>query len=137
MTSIGYLYNQKNTLLNGISDSRNMISSTEDKLSRLQQASSLLSTSISEVESIKSSINGLQIDNTRWKGKKESKFNETYSEYEVSVKDYLSKSNDAKETIDTDIKRYEAELTTYSSNLNYLTNSLDSLESQISQAQKG
>ncbi|OEH54446.1 hypothetical protein AQ616_11855 [Oceanobacillus sp. E9] len=137
MTSIGYLYNQKNTLLNGISDSRNMISSTEDKISRLQQASSLLSTSISEVESIKSSINGLQIDNTRWKGKKESKFNETYSEYEVSVKDYLSKSNDAKETIDTDIKRYEAELTTYSSNLNYLTNSLDSLESQISQAQKG
>lgn len=114
-----------------------MISSTEDKISRLQQASSLLSTSISEVESIKSSINGLQIDNTRWKGKKESKFNETYSEYEVSVKDYLSKSNDAKETIDTDIKRYEAELTTYSSNLNYLTNSLDSLESQISQAQKG
>ncbi|GLO65758.1 YwqH-like family protein [Oceanobacillus kimchii] len=137
MTSIGYLYNQKDTLLNGISDSRNMISSTEDKISRLQQASSLLSTSISEVESIKSSINGLQIDNTRWKGKKESKFNETYSEYEVSVKDYLSKSNDAKETIDTDIKRYEAELTTYSSNLNYLTNSLDSLESQISQAQKG
>lgn len=137
MTSIGYLYNQKNTLLNGISDSRNMISSTEDKISRLQQASSLLSTSISEVESIKSSINGLQIDNTRWKGKKESKFNETYSEYEVSVKDYLSKSNDAKETIDTDIKRYKAELTTYSSNLNYLTNSLDSLESQISQAQKG
>lgn len=137
MTSIGYLYNQKNSLLNGISDSRNMISSTEDKISRLRQASSLLSTSISEVESIKSSINGLQIDNTRWKGKKESKFNDVYSEYEVSVKDYLSKSNDAKETIDTDIKRYEAELTTYSSNLNYLANSLDSLERQISQAQKG
>ncbi|QKY69801.1 DUF5082 family protein [Lentibacillus sp. CBA3610] len=134
MTSLRQLRDQKVTVLGGMAHTENKISSLEDKISRLRQASSQLATNISELETIKGSITGLTIDAGRWKGEEESEFEEHYSSYEESVKSYVSKTEDAKDAMDQDIKRYEADKATYTTGLNNLENTLDSLERQISQA---
>jgi len=136
MASLSQLYSQRTTVMRGISDSRSMISSLGDKVSRLRQASNQLSTSISELESIKSSVEGLTVDTGRWKGKEKDEFEETYSSYQESVKNFVSNTENAKDTIDQDIKRYEADKAAYTTGLNNLENTLNSLEWQITQAQK-
>src|SRR5690625_2280323 len=136
MSSLSQLQSRKSTVLRNMADSRNMISGLEDKVSRLQQASTQLATSISELESIKSSVEGLTVDTGRWKGKEKDEFEETYSSYQESVKNFVSNTENAKDTIDQDIKRYEADKAAYTTGLNNLENTLNSLEWQITQAQK-
>ncbi|WP_461182281.1 YwqH-like family protein [Virgibacillus kimchii] len=119
-----------------MADTRNNISSVEDKISRLQKASSNLATSISELESINSSIDGLNIDTGRWKGREQEKFEEDYSSYKDRVRNYVSRTEDAKDAIDQDIKRYEGEKAIYTTGLNNLQNTLNSLDRQINLAQK-
>lgn len=137
MSVIFHLYNQRATAQSDIANKKNEISRLEDKISRLQKASTELATIISQLGPIKSSIKSLAIDVGRWKGKEEKNFEEAYSEYEVSVKDYISKTEDAKEVIDNDIQRYEADKASCTTGLNNLQSSLDSLETMISQAEKG
>ncbi|MFD1361467.1 YwqH-like family protein [Lentibacillus salinarum] len=134
--TLSQLQSQKSTVLRGIANSESKISGLEDKISRLQQASSQLATSISELETIKGSIDGLTIDAGRWKGKEENSFEENYSSYKDSVKRFVSKTEGAKDTIDQDIKRYEADKAAYSTGLSNLEDTLNSLETQISQEQK-
>ncbi|GAB3799607.1 hypothetical protein GCM10028868_23150 [Virgibacillus kimchii] len=136
MTSLSQLREQKRTVLRGMADTRNNISSVEDKISRLQKASSNLATSISELESINSSIDGLNIDTGRWKGREQEKFEEDYSSYKDRVRNYVSRTEDAKDAIDQDIKRYEGEKAIYTTGLNNLQNTLNSLDRQINLAQK-
>src|SRR5690625_5242837 len=109
MTSISQLNDQKLTVLRGIADTKNNISNVEDKITRLQQASSNLAKSISELETLKRSIDSLIIDTGKWKGEEKDKFEENYSSYKESVKKFVASTEDAKDAIDQDIKRYEAE----------------------------
>ncbi|MEC5425190.1 DUF5082 family protein [Virgibacillus sp. C22-A2] len=136
MTAVSQLQSQKKTVLRGMADTKNNISNVEYKISRLQQASSNLATSISELETLKSSINSLIIDTGRWKGKEEDKFEENYSSYKESVKKFVASTEDAKDAIDQDIKQYEAEKATWTTGLNNLENTLESLEWKIIQAQR-
>ncbi|MBO1003924.1 YwqH-like family protein [Pseudogracilibacillus auburnensis] len=136
MTSIRQLKDQKRTVLEGMADSKNAISNMEDKVSRLQGASSNLATSISEVEILKSSISDLKVDSRRWKGKEKKNFEDAYSSYKESMKNYFSRTEEAKDAIDEDIKRYEAKIDTYTIGLNNLEITLDVLNKQINQAQK-
>lgn len=136
MTSVSQLNDQKLTVLRGIADTKNNISNVEDKITRLQQASSNLAKSISELETLKRSIDSLIIDTGKWKGKEEDKFEENYSSYKESVKKFVASTEDAKDAIDQDIKRYEAEKATWATGLNNLENELDSIDWKISQAGK-
>ena len=136
MTSLGQLRSRKTTVLTAMGDSRDKISNVEEKIRRLEEASSELATNISELETIKGSIDGLTIDDGRWKGQQEDKFEDNYNEYKDSVKDYISKTEDAKEAMDDDIKRYEADKATYTTGLTNLQHNLDTLEKQISQAEQ-
>ncbi|GEM_PF-4192685 len=136
MTSVSQLNNQKRTVLRGIADTKNNISNVKDKITRLQQASSNLSSSVSELKTLKRSIDSLIINTSSWKGKEEDKFDENYSGYKESVKKFVASTEDAKDAIDRDIKQYEAEKATYTIGLNNLENTLGSLDWQISQAAK-
>ncbi|MEI3597590.1 MULTISPECIES: YwqH-like family protein [unclassified Oceanobacillus] len=136
MTSISQLNDQKLTVLRGIADTKNNISNVEDKITRLQQASSNLAKSISELETLKRSIDSLIIDTGKWKGEEKDKFEENYSSYKESVKKFVASTEDAKDAIDQDIKRYEAEKATWATGLNNLENELDSIDWKISQAGK-
>lgn len=136
MTSVSQLNDQKLTVLRGIADTKNNISNVEDKITRLQQASSNLAKSISELETLKRSIDSLIIDTGKWKGEEKDKFEENYSSYKESVKKFVASTEDAKDAIDQDIKRYEAEKATWATGLNNLENELDSIDWKISQAAK-
>lgn len=136
MASLSQLYAQKRTVLGNITTTKSGISSVEDKISRLEVAASRLATSISNVETIRSSISKLSIDASRWKGKEESNFQKAYSDYEESVKNYVSRTEDAKDAIDQDIRRYELERMNLITELNSLETRLYSIERQIIQAQK-
>src|SRR5690625_6439440 len=105
MTSLGQLRSRKTTVLTAMGDSRDKISNVEEKIRRLEEASSELATNISELETIKGSIDGLTIDDGRWKGQQEDKFEDKYNEYKNSVKNYRSKTEDAKEAMDDEIGR--------------------------------
>lgn len=134
--SLSSLYSQRTTVLNGMENSGQMISDAEEKIARLQKASGKMSTSLSELEATKSSIDNLIIDGGRWKGEKENKFENNYNEYKDSVKEFIAKTEDAKVAIEDDIKRYEADKAAYITGLKNLENSLDSLDTQISQVEK-
>ncbi|MGY0691179.1 YwqH-like family protein [Virgibacillus sp. FSP13] len=135
-SALSSLYAQRSTVLAGIANSRNQIAILEEKIRRLQEASGKLSTSISELETTKSSIDGLTIDESRWKGEKEDKFEDYYDAYKSSVKSFISKTEDAKQTMEEDIARYESKKAAYETGLANLQNTLASIDSQISAAQK-
>lgn len=136
MSSLNRLYNQKNTITSNIASTKNVISSLEDKISRLERASSDLDVSISNVKNIQGSISRLTIDTGRWKGEEENKFEEAYSDYVQSVKEYVSKAEDAKDAIDADKSRYLSQKVGFLSQLSHLENSLRSIDRQIIQAQE-
>lgn len=136
MSSLNRLYNQKNTITSNIASTKNVISSLEDKISRLERASSDLDVSISNVKSIQGSISRLTIDTGRWKGEEENKFEEAYGDYVQSVKEYVSKVEDAKDAIDADKSRYLSQKVGFLSQLSHLENSLRSIDRQIIQAQE-
>lgn len=137
MASLRQLYDQKRTVLTGMENSQNMISDLENKISRLQKASGNLATSVSELEIIKNSVSRLTIDIGRWKGKEKSNFEEEFDNYKESVEAYVSRTEDAKDTMDQDIRRYEADKAAYTTGLSNLENTLAALDRQIIQAQKG
>lgn len=136
MSSLSYLRWRKSSVQSQIQSNRTLISDAEDKISRLRQALNEISTSLSDLQSIKSSINSLTIDLNSWRGKTEDEFDKIYSRYKDSVKTYISKVDDAKEAINDDIRRYEAEKSSYQSSITSLQHSLNSLNWQISQAEK-
>lgn len=135
MTSLSQLRSQKMTVLGGMANTENRISSLEEKISRLRKASGKLGTSVSDLESIKGSITGLTINTGRWKGKEENEFEQHYSSYKESVKQYVSGAGNARDAMDQDIKRYEADKATSITGLNNLENTLNSLDGQIRVAQ--
>lgn len=136
MTSIYQLKDQKRTVLKGMANSKNGISDLEDKISKLKEASNQLTKNISELETIKSSIDSLTIKSGRWNGEEKKTFKEAYDEYKEKVKKYVTATEDAKEAIDEDIKRHEDNLETKVIGLDNLESVLDLLDDQISQAEK-
>lgn len=132
MSYLSQLYARRSYVIRRMTDTRNMISNLEDKISRLQRASNQLSASLSDLRSIKSSIDRLNVDRARWKGKEQNKFENNYSDYKHSVKDFVLRTENAKDTIDQDLHRYEVEKSAYTIELNNLKNTLYSIESQIS-----
>lgn len=136
VSSLSQLRSQKRTVLQGMNNSREQISILEDKITRLQRASNTLSSNISELNSFKSSIESLTIENSKWKGREKEKFEGNYDTYKGSVKAYVNKVENAKETIDEDIGRYSTTQANYVNGLNSLQNTLSSLNYQISAAER-
>ncbi|WP_163581071.1 YwqH-like family protein [Gracilibacillus saliphilus] len=136
MSSLSQLRAQRSNVVQGISNAKTNISALEDKITRLQRASSTLSSNITELGSIKSSITSLNIENSRWQGQEKDKFDDRYETYKSSVKNYITKVKEAKETIDEDISRYESTKANYISGLGNLQNTLSSLDYQISVAER-
>ncbi|GAB3799656.1 YwqH-like family protein [Virgibacillus kimchii] len=135
--NLGLLRSRRSSVLNGMSNSKQQISALSDKITRLQTASSNLQSSISVLETSNSNIDNLSIDNNRWKGTKENRFTDRYSSYQDSVRNYVQKVNDAKDGIDEEIRRAEQTKAGYTTGLNNLQSTLDSLDYQIRMAERG
>jgi|SRR5699024_2035628 len=88
------------------------IADLEDKISRLEEASSKLRTSLTVVRSYAKSIVYLVIDPKKWKGEEYTDYEDVYDSYKEETKSYVTGLEEAKETIDEDIKRYQVELDT-------------------------
>ncbi|WP_158589663.1 MULTISPECIES: DUF5082 family protein [Clostridia] len=130
-TSLSLLRQQRLTVLKGISNSEEQITILADKISRLRAASNILETSITYLRTTKSSIDNLEVDERSWKGKTKDNYENKYSIYRDSVQQYLSKAENAKEAIDSDIRRYESTQSSYALGLNKLQSTFHLLETQI------
>ena len=136
MTSLSQLRSRKTTVLTAMGDSRDKISAMDQKIERLQEASSSLETTITDLETSNKNVNDLTVDESKWKGTNKTTLDNEYDAYKDSVKEYVSKTEDAKETIDEEIQEAMDRKATYTTGLNNLENSLSSLENQIEQAEK-
>ncbi|WP_249872490.1 YwqH-like family protein [Oceanobacillus saliphilus] len=135
-TDLSLLRRQRSTVLQGMSNSREQINILADKIARLQAASNSLQSSITALESSKSAIDSLSVDSSWWKGTNETKFYDRYATYQDSVQAYVRKSKDAKDGIDDEIRRTEQSRLVYTNGLNNLHSTLQSLENQISIAER-
>ncbi|GAE32063.1 YwqH-like family protein [Alkalihalobacillus hemicellulosilyticus] len=137
MSSLHYLRWRKSTVQNQIQFNRNAVASTEDKLIRLRQALNELSSTLSDLDSVRYSINSLSIDLKSWRGKKEDDFEQKYNRYKDNTKAYVFKVDDAKEAINDDIRRYEAEKASYQSSISSLEHTIRFLDNQIAHVKRG
>ena len=128
---LGLLRSQKRTVELVISGAKSNISDVEDKIERLKAAVKELEAGVEDMEAIKKSIDNLTVDEASWKGKNKDKFEDHYSEYQDAVETCISKTKDAKETMEEEITRYEQQRTNFITGLNNLENTLISLEKQI------
>lgn len=127
------LNEQVRTVLTGMANTKNKIADLEEKIERLEEASSNLSTRITEVESLKSTVTGLEIDETKWKGKEHEDFEDVYDTYKEKATTYVSQTEEAKEDIDEDIKRYQDKLDTALIGLGNLESNLEDIQEKIDQ----
>lgn len=134
--SLQTLKNRRSVTLQGMSNARMRITDLEDKLSRLKTASNTLNGQISELNTIKSTIDNVQIDGNMWKGKEKSEFDTHYKQYKTNTQNYIEKTETAKSDIDEEIRRVQTDLTNARAGLDNLTSTLESLNRQISQAEK-
>lgn len=134
--SLQTLKNRRSVTLQGMSNARMRITDLEDKLSRLKTASNTLNGQISELNTIKSTIDNVQIDGNMWKGKEKSEFDTHYEQYKTNTQNYIEKTETAKSDIDEEINRVQTTLTNARAGLDNLTSTLESLNRQISQAEK-
>lgn len=134
--SLQTLKNRRSVTLQGMSNARMRITDLEDKLSRLKTASNALNGQISELNTIKSTIDNVQIDGNMWKGKEKSEFDTHYEQYKTNTQNYIEKTETAKSDIDEEINRVQTTLTNARAGLDNLTSTLESLNRQISQAEK-
>lgn len=125
------LNEQVRTVLTGMADTKNKIADLEEKIERLEEASSQLSDRITEVESLKRTVTGLEIDQQKWKGKEHEDFGDVYETYEEKVTKYVSQTEDAKDDIDDDITRYQEKLDTALIGLGNLETNLEDLQEDI------
>ncbi|MEI3604950.1 DUF5082 family protein [Pseudogracilibacillus sp. SE30717A] len=134
--SLQTLINRRSVTLQGMSNARMRITDLEGKLNRLKTASNTLNGQISELNTIKSTIDKVQIDGNMWKGKEKSEFDTHYGQYKTNTQNYITKTKSAKSDIDAEISRVQADLTNARASLDNLTSTLESLNRQISQAEK-
>lgn len=134
---VGLLRRQRTTVLNGMQNSREQISILSDKITRLRTASNNLESSITELETSKSNIDNLSINNSRWKGTNENNFNGRYSTYQGHVGNFVQHTKNAKSTIDEEISQAEQSKAAYTTGLNNLQSTLNSLDAQIRNAESG
>lgn len=134
--SLQTLRSRRSTTLQGMSNARQRITGLENKLQRLQTASDALNGQIGNLNTIKSTIDGLQIDGNSWKGEEKSEFETQYDQYKTNAQNYITKTETAKSDIDAEITRVQTDLTNAQTSLDNLQGTLDSLDRQISQAEK-
>jgi len=125
------LNEQVRSVLEGKANTQMKIDSLEEKIERLQKASSDLDSSLSEVESLKDTVTKLEIDQGKWKGEEYQEFEDAYDSHKEKVKKYVTKTEEAKEDIDDDIERYQEKLDTAVIGLENLDNLLEDLQKQI------
>ncbi|SDC84504.1 protein of unknown function [Terribacillus halophilus] len=131
--NLSLLQSRKQSLLNGISDARSRANMWGDKISRLQEASNSLQADITALEADKGEIDTYEINAKRWKGKEETRFSGTYAEYKEQVQLFVKKTKQAKETIDDEIVRCEANRASCLTSAENLSMSLSTVEGRIRQ----
>lgn len=137
MSSLSYLRYRKNIVSSQIQSNRSLVSNVEEKIARLKKARSDLSSFLSNVRSTRNSINRLTISSTSWKGNSKTNFDKKYNRYKDSVGKYVKKIEDERNTINYDIQRYESQRSSYLSSISSLQQTLNSLNWQIRQAERG
>lgn len=132
-STLSSLNAQRTTVLAGMDGARLQIAELEEKIAKLKKASGKLAKSISVLQSTKGSIDSLK---TVGKERRRINLRSVIVNTKKSVKEYISKTEDAQEAIQDDIKRYESLKTSLTTGLHNLEITLDSLNSQIASAEK-
>src|SRR5699024_1166195 len=135
--SLDLLYSRRRTVYAGMDNVKADIANLEDKISRLQEASNSLESSIVELEDIESTYEGLEVDENKWKGEEKDTCFEQYETYVESIKECTTETEDVKDDIDAEIQRAETSLATAQIGLSNLESTLDSLNEDISKAEEG
>ncbi|GGB34766.1 hypothetical protein GCM10011409_10270 [Lentibacillus populi] len=134
--SLSSLQKQKETVKAGMENSRNMISAAQDKVKRLQEASSSMQTSIQSLRNIKSNIDDFEVNKAKWEGEEEKQFETKYNSYGIYVGVYDSDTRKAKQQIDEDLEAARQEKAHAETGLENLQRILDGLESDIKAAKE-
>src|SRR5699024_1885145 len=137
MSNLDALYKRRESHYEGMVYLKGNIAGLEDKISRLQEASSALETTISNQKDIQSTIDGIEVDESKWKGEEKDTFVEQYDSYVEKLEEFISKTEDQKDIIDEEIERAETSLATSEAHLSNMESLLDSLNDKISEAEKG
>lgn len=131
------LYRQKSTVISGMANVRGNISDLKSKISRLDKASTKLSSQINELQNIQRMIHRLNISENEWRGKEKSKFKDHYHHYQTNTEQYIQRTKDAKEVIDEEKRKMESSLANAETHLKSLGNTLQSLNNKIAEAKEG
>ncbi|WP_079709011.1 YwqH-like family protein [Paraliobacillus ryukyuensis] len=131
VSSLSYLRSRKYAVQREISSCHDRVAELEEKIARLKEAIQKLSTVLSDIDSIKSSINQLTINATNWRGENEKEFDTNYDQYKDSIESYVKDTEDAKDIMNDDIRRYEAKRDALLIRISNLESELSSINVQI------
>lgn len=134
LMNIAALIDEVTKVLEGMADTERNIADLGDRISRLEEASSNLRASLTEVRSYKTSVGYLVIDPKRWKGEEYKDYEDVYDSYKEETKTYVTKVEQAKETIDEDIEMYQTDLETAKNVLLNQQLSLEALQNKANQS---
>lgn len=136
MSTLVYLRNRRTNITRQINTNRSMVSSLDGRIKRLEKARTNLLSALTNIRSTRTSINRLSISSSNWRGNGKNSFDGKYDRYKGSVKTYVAKVENAKLTIDNDIKRYEAQRSSCLTSISNLQQNLDTLNWQIQQMER-
>lgn len=98
------LQKRKTNVNQDIGNARERISAAEDKIERLQEASTALDTSIQSLRSVREAIESFEVTKAKWEGDQEQQFESTYNSYGVVIGIYDIDAGNAKQQIDEDLE---------------------------------
>ena len=129
--TINDLYGQRATLSSALAQENAEKSNLNGKLGRLKKASKSLHSNVSEIEVSHNRIGNLTIDEGRWRGMEKNKFEQEHQRLGDSTKEYMSKAIDARNQVDEEVNRCEANLLSVESNISRYQGMLANVNYQI------
>jgi len=131
------LYGQRTTLSTALMQERVNQTNLNGKLSRLKTASNSLHSNVSEIELTFNKVVNLTIDEGRWRGMEKNKFEQELQGLEDSTKEFMSKTINARDQVDEEIGRCEANLVSVESNISHYQGLLANVNYQIAVRRNG
>lgn len=134
--SLDLLKLRKDTVNEGIANTKERIADAQAKIERLQEASSAMETNLEGLSSVKKDIDNFEVTKSKWKGVEEKNFEAKHNSYGIYVSKYDSDASKAKEQIDKDLENAKTEKSNAEIGLANLESLLIGLESDIQLAKE-
>src|SRR5699024_2551620 len=134
--SISHFKDQESMVKEGMDHSEEQITVADEKITRLQEASSSLDSCLESLGNMKEDIDDFEVTKTKWQGEEEENITAKHNPYAIFLNTYESNVSKAKEQIVEDLEEAKAEKETAEIGLENLEDVLDGLESDIKLAKE-